>query len=131
MTRVVITGAGRGIGYALATGYLNRGWEVWAGCRSPEQAPGLADRGALVHRLDVTDEETIRSFAAAVASAGEVNLLVNAAGTDARALGAAPGRRGPFEIDPEYFLGEMRVGSSRPAHRDHRGTQSPAQRNVP
>jgi NAD(P)-dependent dehydrogenase (short-subunit alcohol dehydrogenase family) len=114
MTRVVITGAGRGIGHALATGYLNQGWEVWAGCRSPERVPALADRGALVRRLDVTDEETIRSFAAAVASAGEVNLLVNAAGIDARTLGAAPGQRGPFEIDPEHFLGEMRVNAAGP-----------------
>jgi len=114
MTRVVVTGAGRGIGHALATGYLNRGWEVWAGCRSPERAPGLADRGALMRRLDVTDEETIKTFAAAVASAGEVNLLINAAGIDARTLGAAPGRRGPFEIDPEHFLGEMRVNAAGP-----------------
>lgn len=114
MTRAVITGAGRGIGYALATGYLDRNWEVWAGCRSPEQASGLAGRGAIVHRLDVTDEETVSSFAAAVASRGEVNLLINAAGIDARALGAAPDQRGPFELGAEHFLGEMRVNAAGP-----------------
>jgi NAD(P)-dependent dehydrogenase (short-subunit alcohol dehydrogenase family) len=114
MTRVVITGAGRGIGHALAIGYLDRGREVWAGCRSPERAPGLAGRGALVRRLDVTDEETVRRFAADIAAAGEVNVLINAAGIDARALGAAPGRRGPFEIDAEHFLGEMRVNAAGP-----------------
>jgi predicted enzyme related to lactoylglutathione lyase len=46
-----------------------------------------------VSRLDVTEEETVRIFAAAVASAGDVDLLINAAGIDARALGAAAKRR--------------------------------------
>lgn len=66
-------------------------------------------------RLDVTDEETISSLAAAVASAGgEVNLLINAAGIDARALGAPSDQRGPFELGAEHFLGEMRVNAVGP-----------------
>jgi NAD(P)-dependent dehydrogenase (short-subunit alcohol dehydrogenase family) len=114
MMRVVITGAGRGLGRALALGYLGRGCEVWAGCRSPVQAAGLSDRGAFVRRLDVADGEAVRRFAAAIAAAGDVDVLINAAGIDARALGAAPDQRGPFEIDVEHFLAEVRVNAAGP-----------------
>jgi NAD(P)-dependent dehydrogenase (short-subunit alcohol dehydrogenase family) len=61
MQRVLITGAGRGIGLELARQYAARGDRVLAGCRAIERAPGLR---ALVdqHRervsilpLEVTD----------------------------------------------------------------------------
>lgn len=41
-------------------------------------------------------------------------MLVNAAGIDARELGAAPDQRGPFEIDVEHFMGEVRVNAAGP-----------------
>jgi NAD(P)-dependent dehydrogenase (short-subunit alcohol dehydrogenase family) len=67
-----------------------------------------------VCRLDVADGEAVSHFAAAVASAGDIDVLINAAGIDARELGAAPGQRGPFEIDVEHFLGEVRVNAAGP-----------------
>jgi NAD(P)-dependent dehydrogenase (short-subunit alcohol dehydrogenase family) len=67
-----------------------------------------------VRRLDVADGEAVRQFAAAVASAGDIDVLINAAGIDARALGAAPDQRGPFEIDVEHFMGEVRVNAAGP-----------------
>jgi NAD(P)-dependent dehydrogenase (short-subunit alcohol dehydrogenase family) len=57
---------------------------------------------------------SVRDFAAVVASAGNIDVLVNAAGIDARALGAAPDQRGPFEIDVEHFLAEVRVNAAGP-----------------
>jgi NAD(P)-dependent dehydrogenase (short-subunit alcohol dehydrogenase family) len=84
--------------------YLERGSEVWAGCRAPERAADLQAFGARVNRLDVGDEDLVRQFAAAVAAAGDVDMLINAAGTDARAFGAPADQRGPFEISAEHFL---------------------------
>jgi NAD(P)-dependent dehydrogenase (short-subunit alcohol dehydrogenase family) len=114
MSRVVVTGAARGLGRALALGYLERGSEVWAGCRAPDRAADLAARGAHVCRLDVADEALVAGFAAAVATAGDVDVLINAAGTDARAFGAAADQRGPFEIGVDHFLAEMRVNAAGP-----------------
>jgi NAD(P)-dependent dehydrogenase (short-subunit alcohol dehydrogenase family) len=47
MNRVLITGAGRGIGLELARQYAERGDRVLAGCRDIGRAPGLR---ALVDR---------------------------------------------------------------------------------
>lgn len=114
MSRVVITGAAGGLGQTLAMGYLNRGTEVWAGCRAPDRAALLGARGAHLRRLDVGDEDLVDQFAAAVAAAGDVDVLINAAGTDARAFGAPPGQRGPFDISAGHFLAEMRVNAAGP-----------------
>lgn len=113
-TRVVITGAARGLGRALAEHYLALGAEVWAGCRAPERAADLAARGAHVHRLDVGDEEAVALFGHALGEAGEIDVLVNAAGTDARSFGAASDRRGPFDLSLEHFLAELRVNAAGP-----------------
>jgi NAD(P)-dependent dehydrogenase (short-subunit alcohol dehydrogenase family) len=94
--------------------YLDRGSEVWAGCRAPERAAELAARGAHVCLLDVGDEQVVNRFAAAVAEAGNVDILINAAGADARAFGAAANQRGPFEISVDDFLAEMRVNAAGP-----------------
>jgi NAD(P)-dependent dehydrogenase (short-subunit alcohol dehydrogenase family) len=112
--RAVITGAARGLGGALAMRYLELGFEVWAGCRAPSRAANLAARGAHVRHLDVGDEHLVTQFASQVAAAGDVDLLINAAGTDARAFGAAADSRGPFEISAEHFLAEVRVNAAGP-----------------
>jgi NAD(P)-dependent dehydrogenase (short-subunit alcohol dehydrogenase family) len=113
-SRVVIAGASRGLGRALALRYLELRCEVWAGCRTPESATDLSARGANVYRLDVGSEGAVNEFAAAVAAAGPVDLLINAAGIDARSLGAAPDARGPFELSVEHFLSEVRVNAAGP-----------------
>ena len=84
MQRVLITGAGRGIGLELARQYAARGDRVLAGCRAIERAPGLR---ALVdqHRervsilpLEVTDAGAL---AAAVQQTHQevegLDLLIN------------------------------------------------------
>jgi NAD(P)-dependent dehydrogenase (short-subunit alcohol dehydrogenase family) len=82
---VLITGAGRGIGLEFARQYAEDGWQVHAGARSPENAPGLLrlaaeHRGRVqVHPLDVTDSRHIVALAAAMAGT-PLDLLVNNAG---------------------------------------------------
>jgi NAD(P)-dependent dehydrogenase (short-subunit alcohol dehydrogenase family) len=115
MTRVVVTGASRGIGRALADQYLARGDEVWAGCRSVGSAGDLARAGAFVRRLDVADPASIDDFCADVDDGVRgVDLLINNAAIDAGALGAGAAQRGPLHLPGEDFIQVMRVNALGP-----------------
>ena len=74
-TTALVTGANRGLGRALATELLARGATVYAGARNPDQ---IDLPGAKAIMLDITDPASV---AAAAAAAGDVNLLINNAGT--------------------------------------------------
>jgi NAD(P)-dependent dehydrogenase (short-subunit alcohol dehydrogenase family) len=72
---VLITGASRGIGEALVAEALRRGASrVFAGMRQPTPS---ADARVTPIKLDVTDQDQIRSAAASIAS---LDVLVNNAG---------------------------------------------------
>jgi NAD(P)-dependent dehydrogenase (short-subunit alcohol dehydrogenase family) len=72
---VLITGASRGIGEALVVEALRRGASrVFAGMRQPTPA---ADSRVTPIKLDVTDQDQIRSAAASITS---LDVLVNNAG---------------------------------------------------
>ncbi|MEU1244788.1 SDR family oxidoreductase [Micromonospora parva] len=75
----LVTGANRGLGRHLAAELLARGATVYAGARNPDSVdlPGVTPV-----RLDITDPASV---AAAAELAGDVNLLINNAGTDFRA----------------------------------------------
>lgn len=78
--RIVITGANRGIGLALARRYAARGDEVHGTAREPEHAKELASLpGVRVHALDVRSDASVAAFAAELGDAG-VDVLVNNAG---------------------------------------------------
>ncbi|RKH44873.1 SDR family oxidoreductase [Corallococcus sicarius] len=85
---LVITGANRGIGLELTRQSLAQGDTVHAGTRDPAQAQELTalvgDSGGRlhVHALDVTSDESVRAFAAALT--GPVELLINNAGLRTR-----------------------------------------------
>jgi len=74
---VLITGANRGLGYALAMACVQAGaGEVIGGFRQPQSAEILRAAGVTPIKLDVTNDEDI----AAVNSVGAVDILINNAG---------------------------------------------------
>jgi NAD(P)-dependent dehydrogenase (short-subunit alcohol dehydrogenase family) len=72
---VLVTGANRGLGRALAAELLSRGAAVYAGARDPAQVdlPGVTPIA-----LDITDPASV---AAAAEATGDVTVLINNAGS--------------------------------------------------
>jgi len=62
MPNVLITGASRGLGLEFARQYAADGWEVIGCCRHPKAARALADSGAEVVKLDVTDARDVTAL---------------------------------------------------------------------
>jgi NAD(P)-dependent dehydrogenase (short-subunit alcohol dehydrogenase family) len=86
MPTVLITGANRGIGFALARQYAGAGWRVHAACREPVAADALNGLAGDVrlHRLDVAMPNQVHDLAKALA--GEpIDVLINNAGISANA----------------------------------------------
>ncbi|WP_406435167.1 SDR family oxidoreductase [Streptomyces sp. NBC_00631] len=82
----VVTGAGSGIGRAVATELLRAGWSVALAGRRParlEETAALAPEGTCVAvRTDVSQPDDVTAlFATAVRRFGRVDLLFNNAGT--------------------------------------------------
>lgn len=83
MSSVLITGANRGVGLALAEVYLDRGWEVFATVRKPSAAvelTSLAKRNPrlVVLQADVTDETTLMAAARTIGARGIDIVICNA-----------------------------------------------------
>ncbi len=132
MRRVLITGAGQGLGLEWTRQALADGARVVATARRPEESAGLlalaqgAPAGRLtVLPLDVTDDASVDAAAQAVAAeVGALDELVNNAGTYGprgdNALAASPDevRRilevnsvGPYRVT-RAFLALLRKGSA-------------------
>ncbi|MEO8464548.1 MAG: SDR family oxidoreductase [Gammaproteobacteria bacterium] len=83
MSTIVITGANRGIGLALATVYAERGDTVFACCRAPSKAGDLLalakQHTVTVATLDVADDKSVAALAQQLGSAA-VDTLINNAG---------------------------------------------------
>jgi NAD(P)-dependent dehydrogenase (short-subunit alcohol dehydrogenase family) len=94
-----VTGANRGLGRHLAGELLARGATVYAGARDPAS---VDLPGAIPVAIDITDPASV---AAAAAATGDVNLLINNAGsaTGAQLLDAADLDKLHVEIDTHYF----------------------------
>ncbi|MET9225525.1 SDR family oxidoreductase [Lentzea sp. NPDC003310] len=86
MSSVLITGASKGIGRAIAEELAHRGHHVIATARRPEELDDLPVAQRL--RLDVTDQASVD---AAIGAAGEVDVLISNAGATVR---------GPLESIP-------------------------------
>jgi 2-deoxy-D-gluconate 3-dehydrogenase len=89
----LITGAGRGIGRAIALAYADAGADLILCSRTTREVEALADearaRGikAEARCLDVSSTEQCRAVASdAIAQAGRIDVLVNNAGTAIRKL---------------------------------------------
>ncbi len=89
----IVTGAGSGIGKAVATALLRNGWNtVFCGRRQPVLDEAVAEAGktearALAVSCDVTRPDEVEAlFAAAVQAFGRVDLLFNNAGMGYRSV---------------------------------------------
>ncbi|MCZ8524049.1 MULTISPECIES: SDR family oxidoreductase [Paenibacillus] len=82
MKTIFITGASTGIGRATVKYFAQRGWNVAATMRSPEQETEFNSlHNVLVLRLDVEKEDTIQpALAEAIERFGKIDVLLNNAG---------------------------------------------------
>lgn len=80
MTTILITGAGRGIGYEIARQALDKDWKVIGSVRTVEAQRALAEKlpKMAVLNFDVTDHKAIEKVANAFHS--PIDILVNNAG---------------------------------------------------
>jgi NAD(P)-dependent dehydrogenase (short-subunit alcohol dehydrogenase family) len=76
---VLITGANRGIGLALAAEFSRAGFEVIGTARKPDSAQELAALDVPIERLDVTSQESVDALASRL-SGRAVDILINNAG---------------------------------------------------
>ena len=75
---VLITGANRGIGLALAEKFSSEGFNVIATARNPAKADALNALGVQVEQLDVTDADSVSRLATKISQ--PVDILLNNAG---------------------------------------------------
>jgi NAD(P)-dependent dehydrogenase (short-subunit alcohol dehydrogenase family) len=108
VTTVVITGANRGLGLALAKQHLAHGATVIGGCRNPSAAQELTSAGAEVLPLDTGSGASIAAFGKAIGDR-PIDVLYNNAGIDARAVGADDGARSALDVTEHQFRTVMDV----------------------
>jgi len=105
MTTIVITGAGRGIGLALARSYVAAGATVIRTVRDPKASaePGLGE----VMPLEVADAGSVAALGEALAGR-PIDVLVNNAGII--------GPQGPSSLDTDFdgFLDTLKVNTLGP-----------------
>lgn len=76
---VLVTGANRGIGLALATKFQKQGFEVIATARKPKKAQALAKLGVQIEQLDITDANSVNRLAERL-KGKKIDILINNAG---------------------------------------------------
>ncbi len=76
---VVITGANRGIGLALAKHFHQQGFAVIGTARKPKEAQELKAIGVEVYQLDITDPASVESLKFEL-DGRQVDILLNNAG---------------------------------------------------
>jgi len=104
---ILITGANRGIGFALTKHYLSQGENVIATCRNPDKAEALKalekDNGNLsILPLDITDEKSIAALVAAL-NGKPLDVLINNAGI----LSGVDPKLQATESDPSQIFGSV------------------------
>lgn len=81
MKTVLITGASSGIGEAAARTLLEAGYTVYCAARRVEKMQDLADLGAHLVEMDVTDDASMTAGVQSILDAeGSIDILINNAG---------------------------------------------------
>lgn len=114
--RIVVTGAGRGIGLGLAKKLIADGHEVWGTARHPENATQLTEAGAAgVLTLDIGDSGSIEAFALDLAAqVDSVDTLINNAGMTSVDLGVDRRAQGPLQTSKEVVMRQIEVNAIGP-----------------
>ncbi|WP_330460330.1 SDR family NAD(P)-dependent oxidoreductase [Streptomyces sp. NBC_00820] len=85
MTKTLITGANKGLGFETARRLLAAGHTVYVGARDPERGMRAAERlGARFVRLNVTDDVSVAAAVETIEAEGGLDVLVNNAGVEPR-----------------------------------------------
>jgi NAD(P)-dependent dehydrogenase (short-subunit alcohol dehydrogenase family) len=103
---ILITGANRGLGLAMAQRFARKGLTVIGTARNPDDADELRSVATRVERLDQDDPESVARFAAAM-SGQPIDVLFNNAGQ-------APQRGGLAEVDLEDLVRHLSVNAVGP-----------------
>ena len=81
MTKILITGANKGLGFESARQLISLGHIVYLGSRDIERGrQAAAQLGARVVQLDVTDDTSVQAAAKSIEADGGLDVLVNNAG---------------------------------------------------
>lgn len=114
--RIVITGAGRGIGLGLAQRLCADGHQVWGTVRNLDAADDLRAAGAAgVLQLDLGDDASIEAFGAALAAETDaVDTLINNGGLTSADLGVDRRAQGPLQTTKAVVLGQIEVNAVGP-----------------
>jgi len=100
----LVTGANKGIGYAIAEGLGRLGWAVGVGARDEGRLAAAVERlraggaNAFPVPLDVTDDASVAAAAALLRERGGLDVLVN----NAAVTGGMP--QSPTTVDPQTIL---------------------------
>ncbi|MGW1465004.1 SDR family NAD(P)-dependent oxidoreductase [Streptomyces sp. NPDC002308] len=116
MTKTLITGANKGLGFETARRLVAAGHTVYLGSRDAERGRRAAERiGARLVVVDVTDDASVEAAAKTIEAAGGLDVLINNAGIEGRTpdggvLGAGGETAGSMRTILETnVLGTVRV----------------------
>ena len=117
MSLALITGANRGLGLEFTRQYVQDGWRVIGCCRDPAAAGELAETGAEVIKLDVTQAADVSAAAKRLVGTSIDLLVCNAGVSGARAPVLSPVTQADFDhVMRTNVLGPMWISAALADH---------------
>lgn len=117
MPLALITGANRGLGLEFTRQYLQDGWRVIGCCRDPDAAQELANAGAEVMKLDVTQAADVSAASKRLVGTSIDLLVCNAGVSGARAPVLSPVTQADFDqVMHTNVLGPMWISAALADH---------------